>query len=99
MPEGTVPRLHPAPLGDGEQSGGLKVINGHGSGLVDYLYSIGHAGWAVMWETPSNGPRADPPYPWGTSFIRHTTSGSHPPDPVDRPTFLRKACKGSVKAY
>ena len=28
--------------------------------LVDYPYSITHAGWAVSWEGPSNGPRADP---------------------------------------
>ena len=85
MPEGTVPRLHPAPLGDGEQSGGLKVINGHGSGLVDYLYSIGHAGWAVRWEPPSNGPWADPPTPGvvilsgGGWVILGAPDHSHPP--------------------
>jgi hypothetical protein len=70
MPEGTVPRLHPAPLGDGEQSGGLKVVDGHGSGLVDYPYSVAHAGWAVRWEPPGNGPRADPPLPLGWSYYQ-----------------------------
>lgn len=75
---------------------------GHVGLCVVYSYSIADGGWAASQgvegrvQLTAQGPT---PYPWGTSFIRHTTSGSHPPDPPHRPAKNPNYCSNPVESH